>query len=268
MRCAWQPTWRTCAAARRATCTMRVPMRLPISRATCCRFRTICAAPSMPFRPRRRRSGDAGFTALIDGVELTERAMLSALERHGVKKLAPEGEKFDPNFHQAMFEVPNPDVPANTVVQVVQPGYSIGDRVLRPAMVGVAKGGPKHGYSRSGSGARPGQRAGRKRRLIYPGSTAFGYLPSRDERDPAPRLCRRRGVCRDRRACGLAPAARHHRLPVPGQRHRASAAARLRDVILNIPVFWVGNHSYVLISAAWRLSSTSPRIWSNRATSC
>ncbi|UVK47416.1 nucleotide exchange factor GrpE [Mesorhizobium sp. AR07] len=91
-----------------------------------------------------KAAGDAGFKALIEGVDLTERAMLSALERHGVKKLAPEGEKFDPNFHQAMFEVPNPDVPANTVVQVVQPGYSIGERVLRPAMVGVAKGGPKH----------------------------------------------------------------------------------------------------------------------------
>ncbi|QPC90862.1 nucleotide exchange factor GrpE [Mesorhizobium sp. INR15] len=90
-----------------------------------------------------KAAGDAGFKALIEGVELTERAMLSTLERHGVKKLAPEGEKFDPNFHQAMFEVPNPDVPANTVVQVVQPGYSIGERVLRPAMVGVAKGGPK-----------------------------------------------------------------------------------------------------------------------------
>ena len=90
-----------------------------------------------------KASGDAGFKALIEGVDITERAMLSALERHGVKKLFPEGEKFDPNFHQAMFEVPNADVPANTVVQVVQPGYSIGDRVLRPAMVGVAKGGPK-----------------------------------------------------------------------------------------------------------------------------
>jgi len=69
--------------------------------------------------------------------------MLQALERHGVKKLEPEGEKFDPNFHQAMFEVPNPDLPNNTVVQVVQDGYAIGDRVLRPAMVGVSKGGPK-----------------------------------------------------------------------------------------------------------------------------
>lgn len=74
---------------------------------------------------------------------MTERAMLSTLERHGVRKIEPEGQKFDPNFHQAMFEIPNPQVPNNTVVQVVQPGYTIGDRVLRPAMVGVAKGGPK-----------------------------------------------------------------------------------------------------------------------------
>ena len=74
---------------------------------------------------------------------MTERSMLSTVERHGVKKIEPEGEKFDPNFHQAIFEVPNPAVPNNTVVQVVQAGYTIGERVLRPAMVGVAKGGPK-----------------------------------------------------------------------------------------------------------------------------
>lgn len=91
-----------------------------------------------------KAAGGAGLASLIEGVEVTERAMLTALERHGVRKLDPHGEKFDPNFHQAMFEVPNPDVPANTVVQVVQSGYTIGDRVLRPAMVGVAKGGPKH----------------------------------------------------------------------------------------------------------------------------
>jgi molecular chaperone GrpE len=90
-----------------------------------------------------RESGGAGFKALIEGVDITARGLLSTLERHGVKKLAPEGEKFDPNFHQAMFEVPNPEVAAGTVVQVVQPGYSIGERVLRPAMVGVAKGGSK-----------------------------------------------------------------------------------------------------------------------------
>jgi molecular chaperone GrpE len=90
-----------------------------------------------------KAGGDAGFKALFEGVDITERSLLSTLERHGVRKLAPEGEKFDPNFHQAMFEIPNPDVPTGTVVQVVQAGYSIGDRVLRPAMVGVARGGPK-----------------------------------------------------------------------------------------------------------------------------
>lgn len=90
-----------------------------------------------------RQAGDTGLNALIEGVEMTERAMLSALERHGVQKLEPVGQKFDPNFHQAMFEIPNTEVPNNTVVQVVQDGYTIGERVLRPAMVGVAKGGPK-----------------------------------------------------------------------------------------------------------------------------
>ena len=90
-----------------------------------------------------RADAEPGLMALVEGVEMTERSMLSTLERHGVKRIDPQGEKFDPHFHQAMFEVPNPDVPANTVVQVVQTGYVIGDRVLRPAMVGVAKGGPK-----------------------------------------------------------------------------------------------------------------------------
>jgi molecular chaperone GrpE len=90
-----------------------------------------------------RDTGEAVWKALIEGVELTERDMLKTLERYGVKRLDPQGEKFDPNLHQAMFEVPNPDVPNGTVVQVVQTGYVIGDRVLRPALVGVAKGGPK-----------------------------------------------------------------------------------------------------------------------------
>ncbi len=91
----------------------------------------------------QRQNADPALKNLLEGVELTEKSMLSTMERHGVRQLAPEGEKFDPNFHQAMFEVPNPDVPNGTVVQVVQAGYSIGDRVLRPAMVGIAKGGPK-----------------------------------------------------------------------------------------------------------------------------
>jgi molecular chaperone GrpE len=90
-----------------------------------------------------REKADAGTKALLDGVELTERELLKVLEKHGVKKFEPLGEKFDPNLHQAMFELPDPSRPAGTVAQVVQPGYMIGERVLRPALVAVAKGGPK-----------------------------------------------------------------------------------------------------------------------------
>jgi molecular chaperone GrpE len=90
-----------------------------------------------------REKADAGIKALLDGVELTERELHKALEKHGVKKFEPVGEKFDPNLHQAMFEIPDPTLPAGTVAQVVQPGYMIGERMLRPALVGIAKGGPK-----------------------------------------------------------------------------------------------------------------------------
>jgi molecular chaperone GrpE len=93
--------------------------------------------------PELRASVEAGVKALIDGVELTERELLKALEKNGVRQFSPRGEKFDPNVHQAMFEVPNPTEPAGSVVEVVAPGYMIGERVLRPAMVGVSKGGPK-----------------------------------------------------------------------------------------------------------------------------
>jgi molecular chaperone GrpE len=92
-----------------------------------------------------QESVDPGVRALIDGVELTERELINVLDKHGVKKLDPLGTKFDPHRHQAMVEVPDPSVPAGTVVQVVQPGYTIGERVLRPALVAVAKGGPKGG---------------------------------------------------------------------------------------------------------------------------
>lgn len=93
--------------------------------------------------PEKRASADAGIKALIEGVELTERELLKALEKNGIRKIEPQGEKFDPNIHQAMYEVPDASVPAGSVVQVMQPGYLIGERVLRPAMVGVSKGGPK-----------------------------------------------------------------------------------------------------------------------------
>jgi molecular chaperone GrpE len=93
--------------------------------------------------PAARASADASIRSMIEGVELTARDLEGVLSRHGVKRLDPKGQKFDPNFHQAIFEAPDETVPSGTVSQVVQSGWTIGDRVLRPAMVGVSKGGPK-----------------------------------------------------------------------------------------------------------------------------
>ena len=90
-----------------------------------------------------RKNADPHLQSMIEGVELTARDLEAVLGRHGVRKLDPKGQKFDPNFHQAIFEAPDETVPAGTVSQVVQSGWTIGDRVLRPAMVGVSKGGPK-----------------------------------------------------------------------------------------------------------------------------
>ena len=90
-----------------------------------------------------RAAAEGPVKTLVEGVDLTARDLQAVLSRHGVKKLEPEGEKFDPNFHQAMFEVPDETLPSGTVTQVVQTGWKIGERVLRPAMVGVSKGGPK-----------------------------------------------------------------------------------------------------------------------------
>src|ERR1700735_4213534 len=101
--------------------------------------------------PELRASAEPGVKALVDGVELTERELLKALEKNGVRQFTPHGEKFDPNVHQAMFEVPDPSVPAGSIVQVMQPGYMIGERVLPPALVAVAEGGPKAAPN-SGSG--------------------------------------------------------------------------------------------------------------------
>jgi molecular chaperone GrpE len=93
--------------------------------------------------PELREQADAKVKALIEGVELTERELLKSLEKNGVRKFSPEGEKFDPNVHQAMYEIQNSDLPPGSVGQVIQSGYMIGDRVLRPALVGVVKAPPK-----------------------------------------------------------------------------------------------------------------------------
>jgi molecular chaperone GrpE len=85
----------------------------------------------------------AALKGLLEGVDLTERAFIAMLEKHGVKRIDPQGEPFNPNFHQAVMETQDANVPAGTVLQVFSTGYVIEDRVLRPAMVVVAKGGFK-----------------------------------------------------------------------------------------------------------------------------
>ncbi|MGE3066756.1 MAG: nucleotide exchange factor GrpE [Hyphomicrobiaceae bacterium] len=94
---------------------------------------------------------DPALKSFLDGVMMTEREFLNVLERHGIVQMSPLGEPFDPHQHQAVMEMQNPDVPAGTVVQVFQAGYAIDKRVLRPAMVVVAKGGPKP--EKAGEGA-------------------------------------------------------------------------------------------------------------------
>jgi molecular chaperone GrpE len=86
---------------------------------------------------------DAALRSLLDGVTMTEREFLNVLARHGIKKVDPRGEAFNPHLHQAVMEQQNVEVAAGTVLQVFQPGYTIEERVLRPAMVAVAKGGSK-----------------------------------------------------------------------------------------------------------------------------
>ncbi|RCL02880.1 MAG: molecular chaperone GrpE [Candidatus Tokpelaia sp. JSC161] len=80
-----------------------------------------------------------GFKALVEGLEMTERAITVIFRRYGIEKIEAYGQQFNPHFHQAMFEVSDMSVPSNTIKEVVQVGYTIGDRVLRPAMVGVSK---------------------------------------------------------------------------------------------------------------------------------
>ena len=98
------------------------------------------------------RGKDAGIDALIAGIEMTDRELTSVLERNGIRRVDPKGEKFDHNFHQAMMEIEDPSLPPGTVVQVLQSGYVLRDRLLRPAMVAVAKGGKAEAPSPSASG--------------------------------------------------------------------------------------------------------------------
>jgi molecular chaperone GrpE len=86
---------------------------------------------------------DPTLKSFLEGVTMTERELLNTLERHGIKRVQPMNEPFNPHLHQAVMQVPRTDVPSGTIVEVYQAGYTIEERVLRPAMVGVAQGGPK-----------------------------------------------------------------------------------------------------------------------------
>jgi molecular chaperone GrpE len=98
--------------------------------------RALDSLPEAEAKDERTRS-------LLAGVAATERELLGVFERHGIRRVDPKGERFDHNLHQAIFEVERPDQPSGTIVEVLQPGYVLNDRLLRPAMVGVAKGPPK-----------------------------------------------------------------------------------------------------------------------------
>ena len=102
--------------------------------------------------PAEAAAQDPALKTFLEGVELTERELLNVLERHGVTRIEPLGQRFDPNCHQAMYEVQNTDVPEGMVVDVMQSGYAIGDRCLRPALVAVAKGGVKQPKQAQGDG--------------------------------------------------------------------------------------------------------------------
>ncbi len=103
--------------------------------------------------PPEAAAQDPALKSFLEGVALTERELLNVLERHGVTRLDPKGARFDPNFHQAMYEVPDSSVPEGTVVEVMQAGYAIGDRCLRPALVAVAKGGAKQAKPQAAKGS-------------------------------------------------------------------------------------------------------------------
>lgn len=92
--------------------------------------------------PAEARRGSAVLKTLADGVALTGKDLMQVFEKHGIRRIEPLGERFDPHLHEALYEVADPSVPSGTVSTVVSPGYAIGSRPLRAAKVGVARGGP------------------------------------------------------------------------------------------------------------------------------
>jgi hypothetical protein len=109
-------------------------------------------------------ASDPALRSLVEGVEVTERELLKALEKHNVKRFIPLGEPFNPHLHDAMTRIERPDVPADTIVQVIHAGYMIDERVLRPAAVIVAKG------RQTAEVAKPTPREEKKEESIPPGA--------------------------------------------------------------------------------------------------
>jgi molecular chaperone GrpE len=105
--------------------------------------------------PAKAAEEDPALKSFLEGVTLAERAFLAVLERHGVRQINPIGEPFNPHQHQAVMEVTDASVAAGTVTQVLQAGFVIEDRCLRPAMVAVAKGGPKAAKAAEAPAAEP-----------------------------------------------------------------------------------------------------------------
>lgn len=117
------------------------------------------------------RRQDEGLESLAAGVEMTERSMLAAFERFGIRPVDALGQVFDHNLHEAMFEVPDPSQPAGTVVQVLENGYVLDDRLLRPARVGVAKGGPRPADGNGAAESADAKAAARDQRATYEKNT-------------------------------------------------------------------------------------------------
>ncbi len=96
--------------------------------------RALAAVPE-----EEREIVDDVMKKFLDGIDMTERELLNVFQRHNIRRVETVGQKFDPNFHQAMFEVPTAERLPGTIMQEVQAGYAVGERCLRPALVGVAK---------------------------------------------------------------------------------------------------------------------------------